>query len=460
MPQYGYKVIYLEPKALAEAGFAHLSDHPFIFDSEPGYARLPNRFLIDRALGHWDPKFRRTNRNPRFPSRVSMRNFAAWLCNALEWAEVRGVDLVTVDYSILINRYQREMLEGKWSVDKRKLKPQTVNARVQIALEYQLWAADNKLREPFIVPTVTKTYKAGSYKSSRSHLGKSVESRVGKVKVNKRTLSMPTPEQIDDWLVRVKEQPVVGPTEGLIAELILYTAIRREEAACWRVDTIPLDPKDWAIINPQAPEEDQKIKVNIQYGCKGRELGRDHGDKIGPDGDIDMPLWLARRIDRYRDKERFLALKNKLKTVKSLPAQKRLKEETVHLFLHPLTGDRYTADQIYGFWSRRVKGPPHWSPHLGRDWWACSLLEQRMEAHKDLLTAVLKNPKLDTEHPLLLALRDTVMTVIQLEIQPQLRHASSDTTEIYLQWYINKHCPPLARKLPRQAQENDEEDDR
>jgi hypothetical protein len=63
MPDYGFKVVYADPKLLAEAGFAALAYQPFILDSEPGYARLPNQFLIDRGLGVWDPRWRGKRKN-------------------------------------------------------------------------------------------------------------------------------------------------------------------------------------------------------------------------------------------------------------------------------------------------------------------------------------------------------------------------------------------------------------
>jgi hypothetical protein len=67
-----------------------------------------------------------------------------------------------------------------------------------------------------------------------------------------------------------------------------------------------------------------------------------------------------------------------------------------------------------------------------------------MQEHAALIKQLhgLTNPGLD--HPLLLALKDTVLTVIRQEIQPQLRHASSATTEIYLQWLLNQLRVPLS----------------
>jgi integrase len=442
MPDYGYKVVYADPKLLAKAGYDALSHQPFILDPEPGYARLPNQFLIDRGLGYWDPKWRGQKRNPIPPSRISMKNFARWLANALEWADTRSIDLMHGDYtSDLIARYQEEMLKGIWSANNCPLAPETVNPRVQIALEFQMWAADKGLREAFVIPTTTTTYIAGSHNNSRSHEVKVVQSRKGKVKVNKRTLSFPSVVEVESWRERVHQRPLVGATEGLIVDLILNTAIRREEAACWRVNTLPIDPEDWKIANPEQPEEVQSVIVTIRYGAKGKQYGYEHGDKIGPEGEIHIPLWIAKRLHSYRNKERLMAIKRRVKGVRPSEAR-RIMEETVHLFLNPMTGFRYTGDQIYAFWSR-VQGPAHWSPHQGRDWWACRYLEERMRQHAELIQQVLKTPNINMEHPMVLALRDSAVTVIQMEIKPQLRHASSRTTEIYLHWLFASMRVPL-----------------
>lgn len=452
---YGYKVVYADPPFLQGAGYGKVAYVPFIFDGEPGYARLPNQFLIDRALGLWDPKFRGSKRNPQPPTRQSMKNFAFWLANALDWASKRGIDLMTADYvSVLIGRYQEEMLKGIWSLHKDPLGPQTVNSRVQLALEYQTWAADKGLREQFLIPTVTHAYVAGSHSNSKSHEMKYVESRKGKVKVNKGTLAFPSDEQIKEWRQRVYDKPIVGKTEGLIVDLILNTAIRREEASCWRADTLPLDPGTWKIVNPAQPEEFQSVIVTVKYGTKGKAYSYDeYGDKLGPEGNIQVPLWLARRIHEYRTKDRPLALKPALLQGKTVDAQRRIMNQKVHLFIDPQTGNRYKGEKILDFW-RSVERPDHWSPHLGRDWWACTYLWDRMKQHTELIKHVLKIPNLSVEDPMLLALKDTAQTVIQLEIRPQLRHVSTKTTEIYLQWLFNQLRVPL--NMTRRWAERDE----
>lgn len=453
---YGYKVVYPSAKLLEEAGFGKVAHIPAIFDSEPGYSRLPSQFLIDRALGVWDPKWRGARPNPHPPSRVSIKDFADRLCNALEWAEVRGgIDLMTADYTtVLIGRYQEEMLKGIYSARHEPLSAETVNPRVQTALEYQMWGADKGHREPFLIPTVTRTYVADSATNSKSHETKTVESRKGKVKVSARLLSFPTNEEVKAWRRRIHDQPTLGRVQGLIVDHILNTAIRREEAACWRVDTLPLNPLHWKVINPNQPEEAQQIAVEIKYGTKGKEYYVDEfGDKVGPQGTIHVPLWLAKRIHDYRNNDRLLALKHATKGVRDPASARRILEQSVHLYIHPLTGKRYTGPKIYEFWTK-VDAPEHWSPHLGRHWWACQYLWKKMQEHTALIKQVQGVTNPETDHPLMHALRDTTQTVIQLEIKPQLRHVSSKNTEIYLQWLFNQLRMPL--DLTRTWQEEDE----
>lgn len=452
---YGFKVIFPDSRFLTEAGFEKVAHVPVIFDSTPGYARIPNQFLIDRALGVWDPKWQGARPNPQLPSRVSIKNFADWLCNSLEWAEVRGINLMTADYStVLIGRYQEEMLRGIWSFRGGQLTAATVNARVETALEFQIWCADKKHREPFLIPTNTRTKVDDSHMTRKSLEARTVESRKGKVKVDKRMLSFPTDQEIKAWRQRILDQPVVGATEALMVDHVLNTAIRREELACWRVDTLPLDSKKWTIINPSQPEEVQQVIVEIQFGTKGREYFIDeYGDKVGPKGVIHVPLWLAKRIEGYRDVDRRLALKQATKGVRDPAKARRILDQSVHLYINPKTGRRYSGAQIYEFWTK-LEGPSHWSPHLGRDWWACQYLWQKMEEHTALIKQVrgITNP--DVNHPMVRALRDTVQTVIQFDIQPQLRHVSSQSTEIYLQWLFNQLRVPL--DLTRKWQEEGE----
>lgn len=441
---FGWTVHYARASDLASAGFEHFEHLPFLRDASLEYATQPNRFLIDRALGVWDPRDRGEKRSegkggvPIPPARETIKSLAFWLVNALEWADVRGVDLLHCDYaSVLIQRYQAEMLSGIWSASGRPLKPATVNARVGVALDYQQWAADKGLRAAFCLPTVTSTYRAPSHRNSRSGETVTVQARQGKARVTPSSLTFPTEAEIEAWREAIYRDQTHGETAGLLVDLILDTAIRREEAACWRIDTLPFDRDKWRITNPGEPHEHQNVLVEVRYGTKGKEFGREHGDKIGPAGEIHLPLLLAERLDEYRNRGRTMALKIAVRHGKSVSEQKRIRDNSVHLFLNPETGIRYTGKQIYALW-KAAGGPQHWSPHLARHWWACNYLERRMQQHADVMQKVLESPNITANSPLLLSLKDTAVAVIQLEITPQLRHAASSTTELYLGWLFGR----------------------
>lgn len=431
--KYGYRVVYGDPVKLASSGFERVAHLPCILDSRPGYHRLASRFLIDRGLGVWEPRHRGAETSPLPPSSRSMKSFADRLANFLEWCDSRALDALSLDYNAdLIRSYQGEMQRGIWSRDARPLAARTINARVEVACEYLSWAADKGLREPFLIPKTVRRIKTHHAANSLGHLAYEVEARKGKVRQPKRRLKFPSDTEVGTWLSRIYVK--AGTTRGLMCQTILETAVRREEASSWRVDTLPIERADWQVANPDAPYEDQAVLVTIVYGTKGKEYGRDHGDKIGPEGIIRVPLSLAEKLDHYRSTVRPRVLAKLVRRGKTLEEQKRLRNEAVHLFLDEVTGHRITAQSLYDTW-RSVERPRGWSPHLGRDYWACSLLWQRMQQHKKLLEQALKTK---VDETILHALQSNALAVIQLEIQPQLRHVSQETTMIYLQWLADR----------------------
>lgn len=432
---YCYKVVYPTTAFLAEAGYAKVAHLPCIFDSRPGYHRVGSQFLIDRGLGYWDPKHRGKVQLPIPPTAISMKNYADRLANFLEWCDRRGLDPLMVEYSCdLIGRYQQEMLKGIWSANNRRLSENTINQRIETAIDFATWAADKGLRAEFTVPKITRTHIAHSAFSSVGHELRHVEVREGKLREPKRRLGFPSVSEINAWLSRVYAKPITGTTEGLICETILETALRREEAACLRVDSLPLKKSDWIVPNPEAAPENQAVLVKIKYGVKGKEYGRDHGTKIGPVGVIRMPMPLALKLHEYRKIDRANALTIAIQKGRTLAEQRMIRSETVNLFLDPLTGRQFTGAKIYETW-RSVERPKGWCPHLARDFWACSLLWRRMEAQRKLLELALRT---EVDKTTLQALQMNAQSVIELEIQPQLRHKSPDTTLIYLQWLSDK----------------------
>ena len=147
-----------------------------------------------------------------------------------------------------------------------------------------------------------------------------------------------------------------------------------------------------------------------------------------------MPM--ALKLHQYRQKVRPKALTIALRKAKTVREAETLRNNAVHLFLNPATGERYTGQRIYDFWTSKSARCPHgWSPHLARDFWACSTLWKHLEEQKALLESVINN-KFDPSVLKILAL--DVEGFIQLTIQRQLRHVSRETTMIYLQWVSDR----------------------
>jgi hypothetical protein len=421
----GFTVVYTDEAALVAAGYGAVSDLPCIFDSRPGYHRLGSRFLIDRGLGIWDPMGRgKSELQSAIPSKHSMRTIASRLCNFLEWADVRGVELESCEYRRdLISRYQTEMLNGQWSDFGRALAETTSNRRVDAACDYLTWMADKGRRPEFNIPTIVRNVPVRGATRSSSSTTRKIEVRADRAREPDVRLTMPKDEDVGDWLARLEAHR--GETIALMAELVLLTAVRREEAVCWRVDTLPLDPRDWRLTNPHAPHEEQAVIVSIRFGCKGATSGYDHGDKIGPAGEIRVPLALAEKLHAYRNKTRLRILRSLARRGGTLEEQARA-SKAVHLFLDEKTGARFLGQAFYDAWTSVSFPMRGWSPHKGRHWWACTKLWTEMCRHEHLLKS-----GLDVPHALL---ESSAMSVIRLQIQPQLRHCSEDMTWTYLRW--------------------------
>ncbi len=426
MSQYSFKVKYTDQKWLTDAGYGRVAHLPFIVDHRPGYHRTGSQYLIDRGLGIWAGGKPGTEVRP--PTSRSLRSYAAWLCNFLEWSQKRGVDLFSADYAEHIyGRYQRELLAGIWSRDGQGLSETTVNLYVDTAVDFLVWLAAKKERPPFVVPVITRTTSRGSASSSVSHRLNATEVRQGKVRQAPRTLRMPSDSELDCWLTSVYAKN--GLTFGLMCETVIDTAIRREEACCWRIDTLPLNPKDWVIANPTAESLDKQVMVTLRYGTKGPEYGFDHGDKIGPKRIIKIPLRLADKLHSYRIKVRPVLLAKRVTQVRGAAAQRKIRDDAVHLFLSP-EGNRESASRFYEAWKSGQLPFPEWSPHLGRHWWSCSTLMQEIRG-SELFS--------ETSHPMPGVLIVSLLTdVIRMKITPQLGHASSKTAQLYMQWAIDQ----------------------
>ncbi len=254
----GFKVCYSNAAITDAAGFGKVAHLPFVMDSRPGYHRLGSQYLIDRGLGAWSPNTHGQGPKSSKPSKKTIKSYAHWLANFLEWAGVRGVPLEHCEYAEHIQgRYQAEMLKGTWSASGHGLQPSTINPRVQQACDFLTWMSDKGLRSPLSVPTEKVKISAGSAINAVGHRGMEVRRRIGKFRQNKRRLRMPTENESSRWLSSV--YATHGLTLGLACETIVLTGLRLEEASSLRVDTLPEERRNWHLSNPDAPRAEQQV---------------------------------------------------------------------------------------------------------------------------------------------------------------------------------------------------------
>lgn len=413
-----------------------LAQVPFILDSRPAYHRAANAYLIDRALGLWSPDPHTGTSLGRILSPKTTLSYAQWLANFLEWAEVRSIDLLQCTYSMhLAGQYQSEMFQGLWSADGKNLSSGTVNPRVQQACDFIHWMIRTGLRTAaFEVPYATARVKIGSANNAVGHLGREVLVREGKARKVTLSLQIPTDVQVKNWLERIHKR--YGTTVDLMCQTVLLTAMRREEVVCLRKDTLPLNPTDWVIANPIAPESEREVRISIQYGTKGPTYGLNNGDKIGPSREILIPLSLAKKWHDYRQKERSFAFAKWMRGYKNEAARRARADDSVHLFLRDSDGVRFEGFELYDAWTGVELPMKGWSPHKGRHWWACSILWRELKKYENI--GPLSN---ETAAALI---ENSALSIIRLQIQPQLGHAGTDTTMIYLRWVMDMLSRPLS----------------
>lgn len=404
-------------------GFESVGHVPCVFDGDWSYQRWPSRYLRERALLEWAPRTEPFGllASGHYPTEQTLRVYGYSLCNFLEWCEARRVDLAEVAYTRhLFSGYQAEMLDGRWSAASRRLGAATVNLRVREAIHYVQWAADRGLREPFKAELSFRKVKANNSLSSVGHRALTVTTRAGAVRPNPMNLVMPGDQQMRQWFESVRVEK--GRTKALMCELILRTAIRREEAVDWRIDTLPQERSRWRM-------KGDYVDVLIKHGTKGPKYLDEAGDLVGPARYIQVPLDLAEKLAHYRE---YVRPGQRALYVRSAASDKerrsRMAKPPRQLFLSDATGTPITAARLYEAWTTVGRLPfKGWAPHQGRHYWACKTL-----------LAALKRPDAPQSGPPGPVALDWVtgagMSVIQIVIRPQLGHVSAETTNAYLGW--------------------------
>lgn len=414
---------------MKEAGFSALSHIPFVLDGQWRYEDSASWYLRDRAMLAFSPgtDSGTAQASGRYPTRKSLEAFGRALTNFLEWCEARRFDWRKVEYTKhLINGYQAEMQRGSWSASGRKLSARTINGRVGEACHFLDWASQRALREAFKIITVTKNVSLPTHRNSRGHEAVQKEVRAGRVRPDPAKLRLPTDVEIEVWHRSVRIES--GYTKALMCELILKTAIRREETCQWRIDTLPLDRKDWLV-------RGESVTVTIEYGTKGAKTYEDddleEGGERGPARSIVMPLSLAEKLAHYRE---YMRPGNRSTFVRgaSNDAERRARRRTPNnlLFLSDTTGRPVKASRLYEAWTGASRRPfAGWSPHGGRHYWACKTLIAAIERHRR--TAGANAPAVSLSPTWITGCANDALL---LEIKPQLGHIDPATTELYIKW--------------------------
>ena len=121
---------------------------------------------------------------------------------------------------------------------------------------------------------------------------------------------------------------------------------------------------------------------------------------------------------------------------KNEAARRARADDSVHLFLRDSDGVRFEGFELYDAWTGVELPMKGWSPHKGRHWWACSILWRELKKYENI--GPLSN---ETAAALI---ENSALSIIRLQIQPQLGHAGTDTTMIYLRWVMDMLSRPLS----------------
>jgi hypothetical protein len=410
-----YLIHWPDERFLIEAGFGSAARAPCIFDDGWVYQKIFSWYMRDRLKG--EPLTDYGHR--KYPTKQSLETFARALCNFLEWSAWSRCPWDKISYTHdLINGYQKHMQTGIWSVARKPLSARTVNQRVDEACNFLRWAAQRGLRGPFeIHGRKLKLPRVGI--ANRASEKTEIMSRMGRIRTDPMKLNMPSHSDVLKWLNCVLIQK--GATKALMCELIIESAIRREECAQWRIWTLPQNRDNWEIFGDH-------VMVEIEYGAKGAKHLDKNGQEVGPKRHIVLPLKLAQKIHEYRE---YVRPKIRLKYVNAASSEaerkRRLKHIEPRLFLSEYDGKPISGKQLRRAWSDvSVKPYSEWSPHLGRHYWACrTLLIAYQARQKQLSNHTAITGDWITGH----AQSDILMIV-----QPQLGHIDSKTVNCYLRW--------------------------
>lgn len=415
------RLLFPDPAPIIDAGYSSLAHCPFLIDASGSYPDAANRYLRERALAEWKPKYRINRQDEdafglRFLTKKSCEALGKRLVAFFQWCERTGKDWREVDYTNdLVFGWQKAMLDGSGTASGARLSVKTINPRISEASYFLTWAYERGLRPPFkAVITDAAVPKPGSGRTT--HLSRRVgTARVGALPEPPSRLVIASPQEVGRWISQIKA--CRGVVKALCCELIISTGVRISECIQWRVWTLP-PHADWELV-------DGKVLVRVRHGNKGRKLAPASTESARP-REVLVPLDLAERIDHYRAFQRPNQLRRWVRsgrTAEERAARARTAAPD-QLWLGPKSNRPFSNSQFYQDWRSVPACPVGWHPHAGREFFAVETLVEHTRTMLALhrLESI---PSADWLHGLLGG-------QVRLILQPLMGHVSEDTTNLYL----------------------------
>lgn len=396
---------------MASLGLDNLGHVPFLLGMEMSYLDEANRFLRLRSSGTWSLSKREATAYSRSNplSANTVLSYANDLKNFWSYLEARQIDWRNLEFQQLLDTYDRDMMAGRWrSRGSRGLAASTINRRMRTALEFLLWAADQRLREPFHIAQ-SKSYGRRISRNSWASPRTEMDRRVGMHRIDPKRCRLPSSDEITSWLSEVRNAH--GRARYLAIKFILQTGCRLEEVANARVVQLP---------DPASIDLDMPARMDIVFGTKGQRVPGD-AELKGKPRSLRFNRSFAVELNNYRQlgRRKSLAIfKNKNPTSSS----------PIQIFLDEKTGKPLSKQSIYRAWNKTRPHPiPGWSPHLGRHAFACFLLLRLVNEENSLLSAMAETMP---RSQIIVQLEN----LISVFIRPVMGHVDDRTTEGYIEW--------------------------
>ncbi len=420
-------VIRPDSEFLRANRYTSLAHVPFLVADDGTYPAEANRYLRARSLCEWALRLGTDAPEPVNRPQLAFLTVASCISTArllktfLNWIEITDRNWRQVDYRNDLLAWQEGLRKGTASESRRPISAAAINLLIAEACYFLTWASlvpkdehGEASRGPFLVPVDTVRVSIRAGRSSRKQT-REVDRRGAQLQSKtRRSIALPSNEQVAKWMRAMRLRFEV---KSLMAELILDAGIRISEANQMEVDTLPPKSK-WIVIGG-------KLQVWIHRGVKGKKVTPDSVEAVRGRW-IAISLDVAEKIDHYCNFTREFQLRQWIRNGKTKEEQIRRARspKPKRLWLSEDSNQPFNNVQLYRAWTETAHCPENWHPHKGREWFC---VEKVVQWLRDDLKATKTN-----RVPELTWLQGAMREQVKILLQPELGHASDETTMLYL----------------------------